>query len=68
MGRRRLSSKTARAATRYAGVTASSLILAADVGGTKTNIALFDLERPGPLQNQIVHRMSAPSTAHAGLG
>lgn len=68
MGGRRLTSKTARAATRYAGVTASSLILAADVGGTKTNIALFDLARPGPLKDQIVHRESAPSTAHAGLG
>ncbi len=49
-------------------MTASSLILAADVGGTKTNIALFDLERPGTLKDQIVHRESVPSTAHAGLG
>jgi len=49
-------------------VTASSLILAADVGGTKTNLALFDLERPGPLKNQLVHQKSAASTAHSGLG
>jgi glucokinase len=46
---------------------ASNLILAADVGGTKTNIALFDRSAPA-LSQGVVFRASLPSAAYAGLG
>lgn len=45
----------------------STLILAADVGGTKTNIALFD-GGASALSKGVVFRASLPSSAYAGLG
>jgi glucokinase len=46
---------------------ASNLILAADVGGTKTNIALFD-SGARALSKGLVFRTSLPSASYAGLG
>lgn len=45
-----------------------SFILAADVGGTKTNIALFDPSLPGTLSARLLRRASFVSAAYAGLG
>ena len=46
---------------------ASNLILAGDVGGTKTNIALFD-SAARALSKGLVFRASLPSASYAGLG
>ena len=46
----------------------SSFILAADVGGTKANVALFDPALPGGLSARVVRRASYPSGAYADFG